>query len=118
MAKRQKEPPPSFSEPGRGHLRICHSPQIPCKPFEVFPLSLEEAKKIMDILAQYDLFQFKNKIKPDYSNITTLEMWGEKEKEWLSWEDDEGREFDEYCRDKNFTFPGLCTITNLKRSPL
>lgn len=70
-------------------LRIAHFPQIPCKPFYVDVDSLEEAKKIMDTLAFYDLFQYENNIKPDYCNICTLEMWDETEKEWCSWYDEE-----------------------------
>lgn len=70
-------------------LRIKHYPQIQCKPFIVEVNSLEEAKKISDTLAYYDLFQYENKIKPDYSNMTILEEYDEKEKEWLSWEDEE-----------------------------
>jgi hypothetical protein len=56
-------------------LRVCHYPQIPCEPFIVGVDTLEEAKKMMDTLADYDLFQYNNKIKPDYSNMTILEQW-------------------------------------------
>lgn len=70
-------------------LRICHYPQIPCEPFIVEVESLEEAHKIMNILANYDLFQYENKIKPDYSNMTILEQWDEEEQDWYDWCDDE-----------------------------
>lgn len=70
-------------------LRVCHFPQIPCKPFIVEVKNLEEAKKIFDVLANYDLFQYDNKIKPDYCNMTVLEEWDEEENDWLSWCDDE-----------------------------
>lgn len=84
-------------------LRIKHYPQIPCKPFIVEVNSLGEAKKISDTLAYYDLFQYKNKIKPDYSNMTILEEYDEKEKEWLSWEDEETgiNDLNEYFRSKD-----------------
>ena len=66
-------------------LLIKHFPQIPCKPFEIPVESVEEAVKIMDILADYDLFQFYNKIKPDYANVTGLYIWNEEEKDWEDW---------------------------------
>lgn len=70
-------------------LRVCHFPQIPCKAFIVEVKDLNEAKLIFDTLANYDLFQFENRIKPDYCNSTVLEEWCEEENEWLSWCDDE-----------------------------
>ena len=78
-------------------LRVAHFPQIPCKPFHVEVKSLEEAKLIFDALASYDLFQYENRIKPDYCNITCLEYWDEEEQEWLGWHDEEtGYDFDDY----------------------
>ena len=70
-------------------LRVAHYPQLPCKPFIVDVDNLEEAKKIFDVLANYDLFQYENNIKPDYSNITALEEYREEEDEWYDWVDDE-----------------------------
>ena len=70
-------------------LRISHFPQIPCKPFITEVDDLKQAKFLCDSLANYDLFQFENRIKPDYSNITVGEMWDEDEQEWCSWFDDE-----------------------------
>lgn len=70
-------------------LRVSHYPQIPCKPFIVEVKNLEEAKLIYDTLANYDLFQFNNRIKPDYANATIVEEYDEEEQEWISWCDDE-----------------------------
>lgn len=70
-------------------LRVAHYPQIPCKPFIVEVESLKEAKKMYDTLANYDLFQFNNRIKPDYANMTVIEEFDEEELEWMSWIDDE-----------------------------
>lgn len=70
-------------------LRVAHFPQIPCKPFYVAVDSLEEAKKIMDTLAFYDSFQYNNHIKPDYCNMSVLEMFDEQENKWYSWYDEE-----------------------------
>jgi len=70
-------------------LRVSHFPQIPCKPFIVEVESLKEAKLLYDALADYDLFQYKNRIKPDYANATVIEQYDEEEQEWVSWYDDE-----------------------------
>jgi hypothetical protein len=70
-------------------LRVSHFPQIHCKPFITEVESIKEAKKIFDVLANYDLFQYENKIKPDYANMTILEYWDIEENEWLEWHDEE-----------------------------
>lgn len=70
-------------------LRVLHFPQIPCNPFEVEVEDLKEAKKMCEVLANYDLFQYENKIKPDYSNMTIVEEFDEEEQEWVSWYDEE-----------------------------
>lgn len=68
-------------------LRVCHYPQVPCEPFIVEVESLEEARKASDMLANYDLFQFENRIKPDYANSTIVEQYDEVDG-WISWFDD------------------------------
>ncbi|UTC25384.1 putative superinfection exclusion protein 17 [Pectobacterium phage vB_PcaM_P7_Pc] len=81
-------------------FRVCHFPQAPMEPFVVPASTLEEAVTIMDILADYDLFQFENKIKPDYCNMTTLQFWDDGLTDqdladqgltdrWVDWYDDE-----------------------------
>ena len=44
-------------------------------------------------LANYDLFQFENNIKPDYCNAGGLEEFNGKD--WLEWEDEDGDNIDE-----------------------
>jgi hypothetical protein len=72
-----------------GALRVCHFPQVPCKPFHVPVASIKEAIKIMDVLAYYDGFQLNNRIKPDYCNSSSVEVWDEEAKEWTGWVDEE-----------------------------
>jgi len=69
-------------------LRVWWIPQVPMKPFLVDVESVEEGVKIMNVLARYDMFQFNNKIKPDYCNNGGLLMLDE-EGEWCDWYDDE-----------------------------
>ena len=58
-----------------GQLRVWHIPQVPMKGFNVLVNSVEEAKKILRVLWDYDTFQYDNKIKPDYSNASGLEVF-------------------------------------------
>lgn len=55
-----------------GDLKVWWIPQIPGKAFEIPVDSMQEGKKIMDVLADYDAFQFKYNIKPDYANMGGL----------------------------------------------
>ena len=68
------------------NLQVWHYPQIPCKPFIVEVVDLREAVKIMQVLGDYDLFQFDNKIKSDYSNATVLIKYNTETKIWEDWE--------------------------------
>lgn len=74
-------------------LRVWWIPQVPGKPFHAEVASLREAKRLMDTLANYDAFQFKNNIKPDYCNVGGLQVF--EDGEWLDWESEDGRNIDE-----------------------
>lgn len=84
-------------------LRVWHIPQVPGKPFYVYTDDIREAKKIMDILAAYDLFQLENRIKPDFANMNGVQIWDETDQEWIGWdietEDDYFDNVDEYLED-------------------
>ena len=66
-----------MSSPKLNDLRVWHIPQIPMKPFYVDVDSIVEGVKTIDILAHYDLFQYENDIKPDYSNVSGLQRYEE-----------------------------------------
>ncbi|MFM9932883.1 hypothetical protein [Achromobacter xylosoxidans] len=78
--------------PNIGDLRVWHIPQIPMNAFHVPVDSPKEAKKILDVLANYDLFQYENNVKPDYCNAAGLEVYEEGGSEdgqspgWVDWE--------------------------------
>ncbi len=67
--------------------RVWHTPQSPCPEFHVEVNSLEEAVKICDVLGNYDLFQLKHNIKPDYSNVNGVQIM--EDGEWVDWEIDD-----------------------------
>ncbi|MGG1444982.1 hypothetical protein ABE354_23615 [Brevibacillus laterosporus] len=70
-------------------LRVSHFPQITCEPFTVEVDNLEQARLMYNTLADYDLFQLNNNIKPDYANSTIVERWDDEQQEWLMWFDEE-----------------------------
>jgi len=79
-------------------LRVVHNCQVGAldKLFYVDVNSPEEAWKIMNILWDYDIYQFENQIKPDYCNVTTLEEFDEETNEWFDWYDEEGLDIREH----------------------
>lgn len=81
-------------------LRVWWIPQVGIKKAFYIPVNTpEEGRKLLDTLAAYDMFQFENDIKPDFSNIGGLEMFNEKYQEWEDWHSDdyEYEDIDEYC---------------------
>jgi len=76
-------------------LRVWWIPQVPMKKaFYVGVKNPFEAKKILDVLGKYDLFQLENNIKPDFSNAGGLEAFDESENDWFEWEDKDGNNID------------------------
>ena len=86
--------------PKKGDLKVWWIPQVPMKSFYIDVSTVAEGVKIMDILADYDLFQFENRIKPDYSNAGGINMFDPTDTEdgpdgsWVSWYDDDSGEDD------------------------
>lgn len=78
-------------------LRVWHIPQVPMNPFYVPVETPEEAIKILDVLADYDLFQLEHNIKPDYCSTQGLQEWDEEEQDWLEWNTEDGLEIREYA---------------------
>lgn len=74
-------------------LRVWHIPQVPMHPFYVYVKNTKEAKLVLEILAIYDLFQLEYKIKPDYSNVSGLEIY--EANVWSEWEDEDGNNIDD-----------------------
>lgn len=79
--------------PKQKPLRVWWIPQIPGKPFRVDVPTLAEGVKLMDVLAQYDIFQYEHRIKPDYCNAGGIEML-DTDGEWCDWYDEETGEDD------------------------
>lgn len=78
----------------KAEFRVWWIPQIPMKPFTVDIGSIEEGRKICEVLADYDLFQFENKVKPDYCNSGGIEFKFDPltDGEWHSFPDEDDDE--------------------------
>lgn len=74
-------------------MKVWWIPQVPGKAFEVEVQSLVEAKRLLIVLADYDIFQFENHIKPDYCNAGGLMVF--EDGEWTDFYDAENRNIDE-----------------------
>jgi hypothetical protein len=81
-----------------GDLRVWWVPQLPGESFKVPVISIEEGVKIINVLADYDIFQYSNNIKPDYCNVGGLQRYvldnGEGVPDWEDWYDEETGEDD------------------------
>lgn len=64
-------------------LRVWWIPQIPGKSFYVAVDTVAEGVKLLDVLAMYDVFQFDNRIKPDYCNAGGLNVF--EDDVWEDW---------------------------------
>lgn len=78
-------------------FRVWHNCQIgKVNNFYTKVNSIEEAWNMINTLAQYDIFQYENRIKPDYCNSNGLEYFDEEENDWLEWYDDDGYDIREH----------------------
>lgn len=79
-------------------LRVWWIPQVPGKVFYVLVDTIKEAKSVLKILAEYDLFQLRNNIKPDFCNASGLEEYIivdlPERYEWCEWENENGDNID------------------------
>ena len=83
-----------------GQLRVWHIPQVPGKSYKIDVKDLNEAKTVLRCLAEYDAFQYENKIKPDCCNTQGLEEYqdlGDGEFDWCEWQNENGETIEEIC---------------------
>lgn len=70
-------------------LRVWWIPQVGAgiESFKVEVNSVREGVLLLNTLANYDLYQLENRIKPDYCNTGGLQML--EDGEWVDWEIDD-----------------------------
>lgn len=76
------------------NLKVWWIPQVPMKAFEFEVATLPEAVKFLNVLAEYDAFQFENNVKPDYCNAGGVMVFEKETGEWVDWYDEETGEDD------------------------
>lgn len=77
--------------------RIWHNCQVGAVDnFYIDVEDINTAWKIMNVLWEYDYFQFCNHIKGDYANATGLEYFDEEVNEWCEWYDEDGLDIKEH----------------------
>ena len=82
---------------GNPEFRVWWIPQVPMKSFKYDVPSLDAGVMLCDALAQYDLFQYDNRVKPDYSNAGGI-SWRHPEHtdgEWVDVDPDDEDEVSE-----------------------
>lgn len=91
-----------MTDPVEGALRVWWIPQIPMKGFKRDVADLTQAKLLLETLADYDAFQFENKVKGDYCNAGGLEVF--EDGEWSDWYDpDTGDDIRDWMIEKGAT---------------
>jgi len=81
-----------------GDLRVWWIPQIPMEGFYVNVSDVEQAIKILEVLADYDEFQYFHNVKPDYSNAGGLQVFDGDE--WVDWYSADGLDIDDYIKEE------------------
>ena len=74
-----------------GDLRIWYIPQVPMKVFEASVPDLKPGKLVPDIISELALFEFENKVKPDYANMGGIVRYEDVdgEMEWVDVDEEE-----------------------------
>ena len=96
-------------------FRIWYIPQVPWRPFQEYADTKEEWIKLLQTVIKFSIFEFSERIKPDYSDASGMEYFYTDEQSieyadeenmveeidgvrgvWLEWYDDEWNDVDEY----------------------
>jgi hypothetical protein len=70
-------------------FKAWYIPQVPMKAFEREFDSLETASLVLNAVIDFSIFEFENKVKPDYSDAAGIAMWDEESGEWEDVDDSE-----------------------------
>jgi len=68
-------------------FKAWYIPQVPMKPFEVERPTAVEAQAALDLITDFSIFEFENKVKPDYCDAGGVEEWDEAAQEWFDADD-------------------------------
>ena len=76
-------------------LRIYYS-ILGTKPYYKEVSYAEEAKVIIDAISSFVNAKVDEGVFPDHCSMAGLEEYDEEEKDWVTWYDEEGYDFDEH----------------------
>lgn len=79
----------AYDGPKVKNYRVWHIPQVPGRAFVIDCDTRDEAQRMLDVLAMYDLFQYENNIKPDYSNAGGVMEWDDADQSYSDVYEDE-----------------------------
>lgn len=92
--------------PKVGELCVWHNPQVGRVGNFFYPVaSVDQAKIVLNLLADYDLWQYENRVKGDYASASGLIVFegaipdDEDHDGWCEWENSIGYSIDEIMRD-------------------
>lgn len=63
-------------------FRAVYVPQVPMHALTVEVSSLEQAVIALESITALSIFEFENRVKPDYSDFGTIERWDDEEQDW------------------------------------
>lgn len=78
-----------------GDLEVWYIPQVPMKAFKYPVPSIAVGKTVLDALEMFSLFEYENRIKPDYADaggIIRYEEDGDGGFDWFDVEDEEAED--------------------------
>ena len=67
-------------------FKAWYIPQVPMKAFEVERGSAAEALAALDLITDFSIFEFDNKVKPDYCDAGGVTVWDEAEQAWIDYD--------------------------------
>lgn len=67
------------------------------EPYRKEVSTAEEAKIMIDAISDFINTKVNEGVFPDHCSTAGLEEYDEEEQEWLSWYDEDGLDFDDYC---------------------
>lgn len=71
------------------HFHVWWVPQVPGRPFIFDVPGIEEGILLCQALAEYDIFQFENNIKPDFANAGGMSYRLTEADEWEDFDPDD-----------------------------
>jgi len=70
-------------------FKMWYIPQVPMKPFEVECETAEQAQDALDLITNFSIFEFENRVKPDYSDAGGVMVWESAYEDWSDYDIDE-----------------------------